>query len=249
MTCRAAAAKAFLAVAAISSALTHGDAFTASPIAAKLNLPSDFDAEAAGGWSEIERLATDPKAEFVSLIVSGLKGSGGNTDVSSSGKLDALLSLLQSRGKGFDADLVDGEWVSVLSRQGSKSPRFQKFVNKRDTVQNSFANFDIKSSTFLNLAYTPHQRGQLKALVEYNPVAENHDTTADGKIVLRRISCDITDVNFKYWKLPKVTLPLKKKGGYLDFLYLDDDIRVTKGNRGGLFVHFRPDFLERALSE
>ena len=28
-------------------------------------------------------------------------------------------------------------------------------------------------------------------------------------------------------------------------LYLDDDMRITRGNRGGLFVHFRPDFLSK----
>ena len=44
----------------------------------------------------------------------------------------------------------------------------------------------------------------------------------------------------------QMQLPLKKKGGYLDVLYLDDDIRITRGNRGGLFVHFRPGFLEKA---
>mmetsp|Transcript_19703 Transcript_19703/g.57234 ORF Transcript_19703/g.57234 Transcript_19703/m.57234 type:complete len:221 (-) Transcript_19703:637-1299(-) len=209
--------RAVLAAAAIASLLTNEvTAFSGSLLArgadvTKLKLPPGFDIEAAGGWSEIERLAADPKSELVSLIVSGLKGSGGNVDVLSSEKLEMLESLLLNCGKGFGADLVDGEWVSVLSRQGKKSPRFQKLVNKRDKVQNSFANFDISTQTFLNLAYTPHQRGQLKALVEYNPVPDNHDLSADGKVVLRRIACDITDVNFKYWKLPKLTLPLKKE--------------------------------------
>lgn len=255
MVCHA-ATRALLTAAAIASALTEVSAFATPSVsgadAPKLNLAPNLDVQVAGGRDETGRLAADPKAEFVSLIVSGLKGSGGSTDQddsSSPERLDSLLSLLESRGKGFDADLVDGEWVSVLSRQGSKSPRFQKFVNKRDRVQNSFANFDVDSMTFLNLAYTPHRRGQLKALVEYNPVADNHVRTEDGKIVLRRISCDITDVNFKYWKLPKVTLPLKKSGGYLDFLYLDEDLRITRGNRGGLFVHFRPEFLESVMSD
>lgn len=242
--------KAIFVALTFAAAVTRVEAFSASSAAgAKIDLPSGFDVEAVGGWSEVEQLAADPKGELVSLIVSGMKGSGGDTEFLSSEKLEALAALLPRCGKGFDAELVDGEWVSVLNRQGKKSPRFQKFVNKRNKVQKAFANFDVDSMTFLNLAYTPHQRGQLKALVEYNPVADNFDTTSDGKIVLRRISCDITDVNFKYWKLPKVTLPLKKSGGYLDFLYLDEDIRVTVGNRGGLFVHFRPEFLDKALSE
>ena len=78
-------------------------------------------------------------------------------------------------------------------------------------------------------------------------MADNFETSVDGKIVIRRIGCDIIDVSFKYWKLPKLNIPLRPKGGYLDVLYLDEDIRVTRGNRGGLFVHFRPEFLEKAM--
>jgi hypothetical protein len=65
---------------------------------------------------------------------------------------------------------------------------------------------------------------------------------------LRRIGCDIVKAYFKFWKLPRLSLPLKRKGGYLEFIYMDEDIRITKGNRGGLFVHFRPDFLEKQLA-
>ncbi|KAJ1472947.1 hypothetical protein T484DRAFT_1838194 [Baffinella frigidus] len=46
------------------------------------------------------------------------------------------------------------------------------------------------------------------------------------------------------WNVP--TLPLRagregaESGGWLDFVYLDDELRITKGNRGGTFVHVRP---------
>jgi hypothetical protein len=70
----------------------------------------------------------------------------------------------------------------------------------------------------------------------------------DGKIVLRRISCDIVGASWKFWKLPRIPLPLRKKGGHLDFVYLDREMRITRGNRGGVFVHFRPDFLRDQLT-
>jgi hypothetical protein len=41
---------------------------------------------------------------------------------------------------------------------------------------------------------------------------------------------------------------MKKKGGYLDFLYLDDDMRVTRGNNGGLFIHLKPEFAKKVLA-
>jgi len=102
---------------------------------------------------------------------------------------------------------------------------------------------------FENLSFTPRSNGLLKAIVKYNPVAKNFEKGSDGKIVLRRVSCDITDVSFKYWKFPTLPIPLKRSGGYLDFLYLDNDIRVTRGNRGGLFIHFRPAFLEKLTGQ
>ncbi|MFN9982845.1 MAG: PAP/fibrillin family protein, partial [bacterium] len=79
----------------------------------------------------------------------------------------------------------------------------------------------------------------------YVPVPEGFTKGADGSIVLRRIMCDIISASFKYGKFPTLPLPLRAKGGYLDFLYLDQDMRITRGNRGGLFIHFRPEFLDQ----
>lgn len=194
-------------------------------------------------------MSADPKAELVSLIKTNMSSSGGKVTQQQSeeddndGKLDALVGLLQSRGKGFDADLIDGTWTSVLSRQGKKSPKVQKLVSSKSKVRKAYANFNVQAQEFENESYTPHGRGTLRATVKYNPTSDAYDVAADGSIVLRRIMCDITKVSFKYGKLPKLPLPLKKKGGYLDVLYLDEDMRITRGNRGGLFVHFRPDFL------
>lgn len=240
---------------AAAVAILPASAFTAVSDAAKTNfqkyrsaIPSDLNVVAAGGWNNLVKLSADPKEELVSLIVSNLKGSGGKVNSNEAGKIDALAALLQSRGKGFDSDLIDGEWAAVLSRQGKKSPKFQKLVNKSDHVKKAFSNFNVEDMTFDNTNFTPHERGQLKAKVKYNPVADNFDVASDGSIVVRRIGCDIVGASFKYWKLPRLPLPLRRKGGYLDVLYLDEDIRVTKGNRGGLFVHFRPEFLEKAMS-
>ena len=84
--------------------------------------------------------------------------------------------------------------------------------------------------------------------IQYTPLSKPYSKSSDGKIVLRRIGCDITNAYFKFWKLPGLALPLKRKGGYLEFIYMDQDIRITRGNRGGLFVHFRPEFLEQQLA-
>lgn len=201
----------------------------------------------SGGKENLLRYAADPKAELVQMIIENLDSNSGRGDYKDMGKVDALVTLLRYQGKGFNSVTVDGDWTPVLTRQGKKSTITQKVVGKREKAKNSFSNFAVKHMEFENLAYTPRGHGVLKALVKYNPTAANFDKIK-GKIVLRRISCDITGVWFKYWKLPKVTLPLKKKGGYLDFLYLDDDIRVTRGNKGGLFVHVRPSYLDQVMN-
>lgn len=84
---------------------------------------------------------------------------------------------------------------------------------------------------------------------QYDPSSEAFSLTSDGKIVLRRIVCRIINAYLKWWKLPGLPFPTPKRQGYLDVIYLDKDIRVTKGNRGGLFVHMRPAYLEKVLSE
>ena len=53
----------------------------------------------------------------------------------------------------------------------------------------------------------------------------------------------------KFWKLPGLPIPVPRTQGYLDVIYLDDDLRVTRGNRGGLFVHMRPAYLKKVLSD
>lgn len=78
-------------------------------------------------------------------------------------------------------------------------------------------------------------------------MGEGFSKSVDGKVVLRRIACDIVGASWKFWFFPKIPLPLRVKGGSLDFVYMDEDIRITRGNRGGLFVHFRPDFLKDQL--
>lgn len=212
-------------------------------IKGKSTLPEATNIVNAGGFDNLYKLAADPKAELVQMIVDNLRKTGGNGKLEDNGKIDTLVALLQSKGEGFCSVKVDGEWEEVLSRQGKQSTNSQKFVSGKKKASLPTSTFNVKNMGFENTVLTRRGNGVLKADVKYNPVASNFDKTTDGKIVLRRIACDITGATFKYKQLPKLSLPfLKKKGGYLDFLYMDDDIRITRGNRGGLFVHLKPEY-------
>lgn len=92
---------------------------------------------------------------MVSMVVEGLKSTdnaevqfGKTYTTRDYEKLEALQLLLYGMGRGFEADLIDGEWDLVFSKQGKKSPSFQKLVGSRETAKLSKNVFDIKSMTF-----------------------------------------------------------------------------------------------------
>ena len=115
----------------------------------KKTLPADLDVVRAGGWYNLEKLSLDPKGDLVRLIVEGLNSENRKVEMGlNDERLDALIALLHSMGKGFEADGVDGEWAMVYSRQGAKSPKLQKGVGKGEKAGLSMNMFDIKNMTF-----------------------------------------------------------------------------------------------------
>lgn len=105
-----------------------------------------FNVTQAGGWHTVESLATHPKQSLVEYVMDYNNGDiAGNPT-----KLFALVGLLQAQGKGFESDLVDGAWISVLSQQGTQSPKLQKLVSKGEGKPSapSYANFTVQTQTF-----------------------------------------------------------------------------------------------------
>jgi len=204
-----------------------------------------FDVVKAGGWSAVQSLSADPKGALLKLAEQSLRGSSGDDDSGvNSDHLEAIVALLQAQGKGFDSDVIDGDWQLVLKGKGKpKTKRRLRFLNrllKREKLR-STSDFDVSRREFYGTA--PILKwGRLSSTVAYSPTSENFEKIGNS-IVLRRIACDIQSVSWKFWKLPKLKFPLQSSG-YLDFVYLDKDLRVTRGNRGGLFVHMRPSAVD-----
>jgi len=125
-------------------------------------LPKSFSAVEGGGWHDVYKLSADPKKELVQSLVNGmLTGNAPSNE-----KINTLVALLQARGKGFDADVVDGEWAIVFNRSGKKSPKLQKLLQTTEKVKKAYSNFDTSKMTFANLNYTPRQNGVLQADVK-----------------------------------------------------------------------------------
>jgi hypothetical protein len=116
----------------------------------KKAFPADANPVAAGGWYNLQKLSGNPKVELVNMVVDGLKeNKRSKTEFAvNDEKVEALSTLLYGMGKGFEADLVDGDWALVFSKQGQKSPKFQKLVGKGEKAGYSLNVFDIKSMTF-----------------------------------------------------------------------------------------------------
>lgn len=113
-------------------------------------LPKDKNVVKSGGWNNLKKLSGDPKGDLVKLIVDGLKATQSKVQSTEAydEKLEALVNLLYAQGKGFEADLVDGDWAAVLSRQGTKSPKFQKLVGKGQSKGFDINTYDIETMTF-----------------------------------------------------------------------------------------------------
>jgi hypothetical protein len=135
-------------------------------IKCKKNLPDAAPIVNAGGFANIYKLAADPKAELVKLIVENLKATGGKGTYSDEGKIDMLVALLQSKGEGFCSVKVDGEWEEVLARQGKKSTKRQKLVSGAKKLIRPTSNFNVKNMGFQTTVLSPRGNGVLKANVK-----------------------------------------------------------------------------------
>lgn len=50
------------------------------------------------------------------------------------------------------------------------------------------------------------------------------------------------------WRPLRIPLPLKGEG-FLDVVFLSKDMRITRGSRGGCFVHLRPELISREAAQ
>jgi len=207
-------------------------------------LPSSLDVVQTGGWSTVQALAADPKGALLQLADQALHGSTETLDGIDRSHLPAIAALLQAQGKGFDSDLVDGDWTLVLRQKGNAFKgqnrlRLLNWLLKREKPgKQSTSRFDVSKMEFYG-SIKLWKFLTLSSIVKYKPIAEQFEKISNS-IVLRRVMCNIKAALIKVWKLPALYIPLPTRG-YLDFLYLDKELRVTKGNRGSLFVHVRPD--------
>ena len=142
--------------------------------------------------------------------------------------------------RSFSAAKIQGPWRLKYQLDGKKAQRSQKMLAPDKTgfpADSDFITDDKGRKVFRNIARLSKKRVAVVADVAYE-VSEGIPNRLLSDIVAASIQIQVG----KRFGFPTLRIPLPLKGlGWLDVTYLDDKLRVTRGNRGGLFVHVRPE--------
>ena len=124
------------------------------------------------------------------------------------------------------------------SRAPQPLPQFSNFLTDERGV-----------NVFRNVVQMTKRRVRVVADVAYTPPIAGSDQPPSR--LTSSISAAGVEVRLGQrfgWSPFRVPLPLKGEG-WLDVTYLSDEMRITRGNRGGVFVHLRPRLLTRQAAE
>jgi hypothetical protein len=132
--------------------------------------------------------------------------------------------------------LVVGKWRLRWSQQQESSNFFQKL----------FA--DIASDNFQII----NQDDTLENLVLIGPLTVSARApicaVSDSRTEVRISTVDVSVGSVKVWN--KTFEPKLGRGaGWVDQLYLDDELRISRGNKGSLFVHTREETSDGGSNE
>ena len=153
--------------------------------------------------------------------------------------VEALVVDVEAEETGaLDTSLLRGDWQLVAQFSTKEATKSQKAFEATKLPQYSnFVTDDKGREVFRNVVNTG-RRSKVVADVAW---------TAPTDAAPRRLGSTICAacVELAYgrrfsWRPLCVPLPLKGEG-WLDVTYISDAMRVSRGNRGGLFVHVRPD--------
>ena len=147
----------------------------------------------------------------------------------------------EASGEALDTAKLRGDWRLCYQYNAQEATKSQKAFARTGLPQ--FSNFVTDAAgreVFRNIVALSKARARVVADVAWRePVAATP----------RRLGSTIVAAHAELslgrrfgWRPLRAPLPLKGEG-WLDVTYLSDEMRVTRGNRGGLFVHVRPELV------
>ena len=121
--------------------------------------------------------------------------------------------------------IATGAWRLVWSKQGAKANPLQQRLSQ---VVRNWQIISGDGKTLENrVEILPGVR--VRALADASPASASRTTVVINKVVV-----DVAAGLFVF------ELPVARDAvGYVDWLYLDEGMRITKGNKGSVFIHVR----------
>ena len=153
----------------------------------------------------------------------------------------------------FDEATIWGDWQLVWQQNTASAtnsqkalaakPQFSNFMMSEYGSSGKYGGYTKK--VFRNVVHLTRQRARVIADVEYTPPTADAEPPNRLGSTICKASLEIALGKRLNWKPLKIPLPLKGVG-HLDILYLSKEMRITRGSRGGVFVHLRPEMLTPA---
>jgi|TARA_B110000503_G_C7082823_1_gene385943 hypothetical protein len=155
----------------------------------------------------------------------GLLESPSTDDDAITASIAELSTLNPTAAPAKDAKLV-GKWRLAWSQQQESSNFFQKLF--ADIASDNFQIIN-EDNTLENLVLLGPLTVSAKA-----PIAAVSETRTEVRIS----TVDVSIAGNTVWS--KTLTPKPGKGaGWVEQLYLDDEMRISRGNKGSLFIHTR----------
>ena len=169
--------------------------------------------------------------------------------------IEALICKIEeATPASFDEATIWGDWQLVWQKNGKKSTKSQKALTGQPATAN-FMMAEYGSSGRYGGYNTKIFRNDVKIGARVRVIADVEYTPPAGETPPNRLGSKICKAGVEAklgkrfgWKPLWVPLPLRGEG-YLDVVYLSPTMRITRGNRGGVFVHLRPELLTREAVE
>merc|ERR1711977_68374 len=208
----------------------------------------------AKGWLDITYLSSTVRIargnKGTLFILKKEPGDGGDKEPEINDKLGVLgliesnpdanlsaeiLGLVKERPSEDMLEFLEGEWKLKWTSQGETASGIQKFAT-------GFDNFQVISRSGCACC-SPRPLNRLENVAKFLPflILRAQALISQDEEEESKFNVNITGASLNIGSL-RIPAPIKGQG-WLEVLYVDEDIRVSKGSKGSLFVHTRSNLL------
>lgn len=157
--------------------------------------------------------------------------------------VQAFINKVEEEEGPFDDNTIQGDWQLVWQRNAKEATNSQKALAPLPQYSN-FISDESGQKVFRNVVHLTKRRMRVVADVAYTAPAADSETPGRLDSTITAAGIELQLGKRFGWGPLRLPLPLDGKG-WLEVTYLSDSMRITRGNRGGIFVHIRPTLLTR----